>query len=526
MNKKNTYDCIISIGRDCACSLYLRDNNLQRKSYPFDWLTHNNTLSGCLDIRLGLILNDFKDFMNIEDFKLLEKDPNIPNDNNCDYYVNKRNSLYFYHDFPKGVPIKESFPQIKQKYERRINRLYQSIQENAKVLFVWFAHQPNISDKEIIKYSGKINKKFGKKIDIIVFENDNSLPSKDVFGTKYLSDCIIKYTLNTYPEFIKDKTKGNVELCNKVFKLYSLNESFFSAILHAFYKILRKSIRLGKRFYGLLRKIITKVVGRVRKYFCKSSSLPKAIASLKFIPNIKSSEETIETLLDNSTSISRFGDGEFSLIDGNDIPFQKSSPELTSRLKEILQSNESGILIGINYYFWNYRKSEFKIVEDFHNTWAAENLPKITSLLHRNKTYYNSTFTTPFTTFKNHDFNSYYEKIKHIWRDKNITIICGKTVFDKIKVNIFDCAKSINFIHAKSKNAFEDYDELIKKAKKIDKNRLVVLILGPTATILAYDLAKLGYKALDIGHIAKDYDWFYKYVKHNNKTLQDFYSPD
>lgn len=32
--------------------------------------------------------------------------------------------------------------------------------------------------------------------------------------------------------------------------------------------------------------------------------------------------------------------------------------------------------------------------------------------------------------------------------------------------------------------------------------------MGPTATVLAYDLHLLGYQALDIGHIDIEYEWF------------------
>ena len=35
-----------------------------------------------------------------------------------------------------------------------------------------------------------------------------------------------------------------------------------------------------------------------------------------------------------------------------------------------------------------------------------------------------------------------------------------------------------------------------------------MIALGPTATILAYDLAKAGYQALDIGHVDVEYEWF------------------
>ena len=44
--------------------------------------------------------------------------------------------------------------------------------------------------------------------------------------------------------------------------------------------------------------------------------------------------------------------------------------------------------------------------------------------------------------------------------------------------------------------------------KNVRKNKLILIALGPTATILAYDLYKLGYLAIDIGHIDIEYEWF------------------
>ena len=67
------------------------------------------------------------------------------------------------------------------------------------------------------------------------------------------------------------------------------------------------------------------------------------------------------------------------------------------------------------------------------------------------------------------------------------------------------------------------------EAKKIDKNRIICIILGPTATVLAYDLAKEGYQALDLGHIVKAYN-FYKTNGDRNvfsdNEIQEFYGKD
>ena len=258
--------------------------------------------------------------------------------------------------------------------------------------------------------------------------------------------------------------------------------------------------------------------------------LKKTILQLPFIPKVKNSEETVEALIHEKKSICRFGDGEISLIKGRSIPFQSVSPTLSHRLKEVLQSDDQNVMLGINYSYWHYKKSPYKTVEKFYNNCVSRNLTRnlnsITALLSNTKRYYSSTFTIPFSTSNRGNFDSFYSKVKAIWQDKDITIVCGNTVFDNIKNNIFDCAKSIDFIDAPSQNAFNHYTDLLETVKQVDKNRMLILILGPTATILAYDMAKLGYRALDMGHIAKDYDWYKKQVKHNKKTLHAFFAPD
>ena len=42
----------------------------------------------------------------------------------------------------------------------------------------------------------------------------------------------------------------------------------------------------------------------------------------------------------------------------------------------------------------------------------------------------------------------------------------------------------------------------------IPKNVLILIALGPSATVLAYDLSKIGYQAIDIGHADIEYEWF------------------
>lgn len=44
--------------------------------------------------------------------------------------------------------------------------------------------------------------------------------------------------------------------------------------------------------------------------------------------------------------------------------------------------------------------------------------------------------------------------------------------------------------------------------ENISENTLVLISLGPTATVLAYDLAMEGIQALDIGQLDNEYEWY------------------
>lgn len=98
--------------------------------------------------------------------------------------------------------------------------------------------------------------------------------------------------------------------------------------------------------------------------------------------------------------------------------------------------------------------------------------------------------------------------MRGIWDGRDITIIeGGKTRFG-VGNDLISNAKSCERILGPAVNAFGRYDELLEQARKIGRDRLVLIALGHTATVLAYDLAAEGYQALDIGHLDIEYEWF------------------
>lgn len=124
------------------------------------------------------------------------------------------------------------------------------------------------------------------------------------------------------------------------------------------------------------------------------------------------------------------------------------------------------------------------------------------------------------------EFDEFYMEFKKIWNNIDIAIICGERVFSDIEYNIFNNASSIEYLYCPSKNAFDQYDEILSNAKKISKNKLIITILGPTAKVLVFDLQGIGYRALDLGHLAKDYNAYKKKIIKNKISIGKFFEPD
>lgn len=77
--------------------------------------------------------------------------------------------------------------------------------------------------------------------------------------------------------------------------------------------------------------------------------------------------------------------------------------------------------------------------------------------------------------------------------------------------NLYDNVESLRRIVCPAIDAFNKYDEIldiVKTHAQKDSNSLILCLLGPTATVLAYDLFKEGYRALDLGHIDIEYEWY------------------
>lgn len=166
------------------------------------------------------------------------------------------------------------------------------------------------------------------------------------------------------------------------------------------------------------------------------------------------------------------------------------------RLKQILSKNENDNCITaiIDFDTNNLTKYESRF-------WY-ENINDIIPLLKHKPKYYNASITRRATIEQ-------FNQLKTLWDSRNIIFVTGDGSRFNTKHELFDNIANSTIVNGKAENAWSEYDSLVSRVLKEAKTQIdpiIIISLGPTATILAYDLSLNGYQSLDLGHFTNIFD--------------------
>lgn len=134
---KGEYNAIFSLGENCIPALKLRKYNLREFAGPFDWVGSPN-----LSRVTNLLRTNFSNFLN-EDNLIV---PQYASDEDL-LVVDKTHLISFNHDFKTDVNTLQQLsglPQVKKKYENRINRFMEALKTSQRLLFI--RTEANIKD--------------------------------------------------------------------------------------------------------------------------------------------------------------------------------------------------------------------------------------------------------------------------------------------------------------------------------------------------------------------------------------------
>ncbi|MFD1484438.1 GT-D fold domain-containing glycosyltransferase [Lacticaseibacillus baoqingensis] len=226
-------------------------------------------------------------------------------------------------------------------------------------------------------------------------------------------------------------------------------------------------------------------------------------------PQVLTLEQTVNEIV-SGKSCARFGDGEFGLICGKtSISFQNASNELRNELEATLRSNTDELLICIPSAFTFRLNNYVRKSKKFWMQSLGQNWKYWIRELRFGYRYGDAQFTRPYMDVKNkNQALNQFSTIKQIWQGRDLLIVEGNETNFGLGNDLFVKARSIHRIECPQTNAFNSRKQILDTIiKQAYHGELVLIALGPTATILTFELSKRGIQAVDIGHLDVEYEW-------------------
>lgn len=286
----------------------------------------------------------------------------------------------------------------------------------------------------------------------------------------------IEFDMNPYKEYI-DVQRWKAYFFDELQEKYK-NESEIHAI------------RIKNQYYELAEKII--------------KNPPK-------MPQIESGLEALNLVAQEKKSMCRYGDGEFEIVHGRErTKLQKPNSELQKRLKEILYNTNDNVLTCIARLYGTLDFFDDGMA-DVCRRYLTERIREDNmNAIDLNKKYYDAYVSRPYIFARDKSkAKEIFEAWKKIWTRRDIVFVEGIMTRCGYKNDLFSEANSIQRIVCPPTDSWEHYSEILDYIiEHISRDKLILIALGPTATVLAYDLAVRGYQAIDMGHLDNEYEWY------------------
>src|SRR5690606_35582467 len=114
--------------------------------------------------------------------------------------------------------------------------------------------------------------------------------------------------------------------------------------------------------------------------------------------------------------------------------------------------------------------------------------PRLRKFLTKGKVYYNAHMSRIYFDIRDKsDSKRYFNKINQLWQNRDVVIIEGEKSRLGLGNDLFQGSSSIRRIIGPAHHAFSQYDDIKSYVvENIGKDALLLLAMGPTATVLSY----------------------------------------
>ncbi|MCT8389091.1 SP_1767 family glycosyltransferase [Leuconostoc holzapfelii] len=224
--------------------------------------------------------------------------------------------------------------------------------------------------------------------------------------------------------------------------------------------------------------------------------------------NVLTTTQSLSFIMRHHASVARFGDGEIDLIAGASIPYQDYDPTLAARLRTLLETPSTPQLLICMPDVFHDTERYNQFAQDF---WQAH-------VTHYEKLYqeiqwapvYGSTFISrPYIDLLDKTpATAAFRQLKQLWAHRDVLLVEGATSRSGVGNDLFADAQTITRIICPAKNAYAKLEVIEAAIRTYGQDKLVIVMLGPTAKLIAADLSQIGMQIIDLGHIDSEYEWY------------------
>lgn len=223
---------------------------------------------------------------------------------------------------------------------------------------------------------------------------------------------------------------------------------------------------------------------------------------------VMDSMATLDYIAQHHCSVARLGDGEISLLLGAAQVFQDEDAILQRRLDAIVKTpSDDHLLVCLSDTFHDldryvpsaqdWWRGHLNVFKDYY-----QQLGKL------NHQYGNTMVTRPYMDLQDrHQAGEIFRRIKQWWEQRDVLIVEGALTRSGVGNDLYDNAKSVQRIICPPKNAWSKYQEIEAAIRQYGQGKLVLVMLGMAATVIAADLADWG-QVIDSGHLDPEYEWY------------------
>ncbi len=308
-------------------------------------------------------------------------------------------------------------------------------------------------------------------------------------------------------EFL-DIKRENQQLKQQVLELQETLQSFYEAYSELIKKTQENAERIAlfSRYIQYLQANCANLKYEILDPACSPGTY--------FYPKFRSNEETLRLIVEEKKSLARFGDGEFAIAFSTPRQkFQRLDDKLAERIWEVLNADvPDSLLIAVAGQYGSLERFNDQAAQGIRLYMTEETRRQHEQIIPLSRVYSDAYITRPYVIYKDMFTDAprkRFEALKQIWRDKRIIVVEGAQTRLGVGNDLLKQARDVKRIIAPPTSSFDRYDEIYKEClDRGDSADLFLLAIGPSAGVLAYDLALHSCQAVDVGHVDLEYEWF------------------